>query len=141
MKEQLTSGYGSAVYVPPMMAPRLRSVIASASGTLSSSTAASHSLDYDWRGSQAPAQNPAGGENAYGYFRQPSSSYARYAYDDYSEDDSDRDMDTSSTSSNKVSAYFALTVPYSRQWEGNKYCSFIFSISIISFFVQMGFLA
>ncbi|CAA6665449.1 unnamed protein product [Spirodela intermedia] len=103
MKEQLTSGYGSAVYVPPMMAPRLRSVIASASGSLSSSTTASHSLDYDWRGNQGPALNPAGGENAYGYFRQPSSSYARFAYDDYSEDDSDRDMDTSSTSSNKGS--------------------------------------
>uniref|UniRef100_A0A1D1YGD6 RNA helicase n=1 Tax=Anthurium amnicola TaxID=1678845 RepID=A0A1D1YGD6_9ARAE len=102
MKERLTVGYGSTVCVPPP-APRLRSVIASASGTLASSTVSSRSLDYDWRGSQGMVLNPTGGDDVFGYFRQPSSSYSRFAYDDYSEGDSDRDMETSSTTSNKGS--------------------------------------
>lgn len=93
---------GGGVYVPPI--PRLRSVIASANGTLTTA----RSVDYDWRDAGAgqgaitlnpTAPAPAAADGFPPYFRQQSSHYARYAYDDYSDDDSDRDMEVSPASS------------------------------------------
>ncbi|XP_010926080.1 DExH-box ATP-dependent RNA helicase DExH3 [Elaeis guineensis] len=99
---------GGGVYVPPI--PRLRSVIASANGTLTTA----RSVDYDWRdtgagggqgaitlNSTAPAPTAADGFPP--YLRQQSSHYARYAYDDYSDDDSDRDMEVSPASNKGAS--------------------------------------
>ena len=105
MEDRLNSfydGYSYAVY-NPNMAPRLRSVIASAGGSLS------NSVEYDWRGNQTLGL-PVGGENAYGYFKQPSLSYSRFACEDYSEEDSDKDLDASSTSSAKVRVYSEIEV-------------------------------
>ncbi|XP_078431159.1 DExH-box ATP-dependent RNA helicase DExH3-like [Wolffia australiana] len=104
MGEQLSSaqsGIGPAVFAAQAV-PRLRSVIVAANGTVFTSNPASQPLDFDWRGNQGAAL-PPGGNGGYGYFNQPSSSYARFAYDDYSEEGSDRDVDISSNSSNKAS--------------------------------------
>ncbi|XP_008811383.1 DExH-box ATP-dependent RNA helicase DExH3 [Phoenix dactylifera] len=99
---------GGGVYVPPI--PRLRSVIASANGTLT----AARSVDYDWRDAGAgggqgaitlnpSAPAPAAADGFPPYFRRQSSHYARYAYDDYSDDDSDRDMEVSPASNKGAS--------------------------------------
>lgn len=69
--------------MPPI--PRLRSVIASANGTIHTA----RSVDYDWR------------EEGLSFYSQQRASYGRFAYDDYSEDDSDRDMESSSVASSK----------------------------------------
>lgn len=98
-------GATSGVYVPPIPR-RLRSMIRSANGTLSTA----RSVDYDWRdgGVQGVALCPtssastAPGADGYPpYLHQQSSHYARYAYEDYSDDESDRDTEPSSAS-NKV---------------------------------------
>ncbi|KAJ0962773.1 hypothetical protein J5N97_027895 [Dioscorea zingiberensis] len=88
-------GGAVGVYVPPI--PRLRSVIASANGTV---TTASRSYDYDWRDGRGVSVEPAPRMSAAGsgYLRQQSSPYSRYVYDDWSEDDSDRDGDPPSAS-------------------------------------------
>ncbi|CAL9749959.1 DExH-box ATP-dependent RNA helicase DExH3-like [Musa acuminata AAA Group] len=92
----MKTGGGAGVYVPPI--PRLRSMIASANGTLTTA----RSVDYDWRdgGGQGiavspppPATTSSGGDGYPSYFHQQSSHYARYAYDDYSDDESDRDVE------------------------------------------------
>ncbi|KAI0507938.1 hypothetical protein KFK09_014066 [Dendrobium nobile] len=82
----------AGIYVPPIQ--RLRSVIASANESVVST---SRSADYDWRDSlrQLPSSIEA---DRFPYYRQQSSHYARYAYEDYSDDESDRDVDVSSTS-------------------------------------------
>lgn len=100
----MKTGGGAGVYVPPI--PRLRSMIASANGTLTTA----RSVDYDWRdgGGQGiavspppPATTSSGGDGYPSYFHQQSSHYARYAYDDYSDDESDRDVEAL-PGSNKV---------------------------------------
>ncbi|WOL01197.1 DExH-box ATP-dependent RNA helicase DExH3 [Canna indica] len=86
----------TGVYVPPI--PRLRSMIASANGTLITA----RSMDYDWRDSggqgialspPSPASMASGGDGFPSYFHQQSSNYGRFAYDDYSDDESDRDAE------------------------------------------------
>ncbi|RZR77500.1 hypothetical protein BHM03_00002612 [Ensete ventricosum] len=100
----MKTGGGAGVYVPPI--PRLRSMIASANGTLTTA----RSVDYDWRdgGGQGiavspppPATTSSGADGYPSYFHQQSSHYARYAYDDYSDDESDRDVEAL-PGSNKV---------------------------------------
>lgn len=82
----------TGIYVPPI--PRLRSVIASANGTIHT---AATSVDYDWR------------DDRLSYFdRQQRASYGRFAYDDFSEDDSDRDGEASSVASSKVRVWFLV---------------------------------
>lgn len=113
----------SGVYVPPMR--RLRSVIASTNGSLAPppSTAAQQTARTpEWRMDERspsppsppqprrrdipPLPRPPQPE----HFRQQSAGYARYAaYDDFSEDDSDREMDRTSVSS-KVNALFLPAV-------------------------------
>ncbi|XP_072985562.1 DExH-box ATP-dependent RNA helicase DExH3-like [Typha latifolia] len=83
------------VYVPPI--PRLRSVIVSA-----------RSVGFDWRDGcgqggfalnpQSPTADAASATSGFPCFRQQSSNYSRYTYDEWSEDDSDRDLERSSTS-------------------------------------------
>ncbi|KAK8965208.1 hypothetical protein KSP40_PGU009925 [Platanthera guangdongensis] len=82
----------AGIYVPPI--PRLRSVIASANGAVV--TTPPRSTDYDWRNSMQEA-------NGFTNYGQQSSHYSRHAYKDYSEDDSDHDLDLSSTAG-KVSS-------------------------------------
>ncbi|KAF8390072.1 hypothetical protein HHK36_024593 [Tetracentron sinense] len=79
--------YG-AVYTPPH---RLRSVIVSSS----SSGVPARSLEFDWQENQGLVLSPRNGYNPYSQ-QQQSLQYGRYAYDDYSEDDSDREMESSS---------------------------------------------
>ncbi|KAK8916437.1 putative pre-mRNA-splicing factor ATP-dependent RNA helicase [Platanthera zijinensis] len=76
----------AGIYIPPI--PRLRSVIASANGAVV--TTPPRFTDYDWRNSMQEA-------NGFTNYRQQSSHYSRHAYKDYSEDDSDHDLDVSST--------------------------------------------
>jgi ATP-dependent RNA helicase DHX36 len=108
----------TGVYVPPMR--RLRSVIASTNGSLAPPPSAAAQAQQtartpEWlvdgrslsppsppqprRRDLPPLPRPPQPE----HFRQQSAGYARYAYDDFSEDDSDKDMDRTSVSS-KVSA-------------------------------------
>lgn len=89
------SGGGGGLYVPPIR--RLRSVIASANGNVAT---ASRSYDYDWRDGRGVSVEPAQpmAPSGSGYFRQQRSPYSRYAFEDWSEDDSDRDIDPSSAS-------------------------------------------
>jgi ATP-dependent RNA helicase DHX36 len=110
----------SGVYVPPMR--RLRSVIASTNGSLAPPPSAAAqpqqaARTLEWplderslsppsppqphRRDIPPLPRPPQPE----HFRQQSAGYARYAYDDFSEDDSDREMDHTSVSS-KVNALF-----------------------------------
>ncbi|KAG6477020.1 hypothetical protein ZIOFF_066270 [Zingiber officinale] len=95
-------GSTSGVYVPPIPR-RLRSMISSANGTLS----AARSVDYDWRDGvgQGVALSPTssasaalGADGYLPYLHQQSSHYARYAYEDYPDDESDRDVEPSSAS-------------------------------------------
>lgn len=87
----------SGIYVPPIH--RLRSIIASANGGV---VTTSRSVDYDWRDSlRLPSPIEA---EKFPYYRQQSSHYARFAYEDYSEDESDRDLDTSSSSGKGTSS-------------------------------------
>ncbi|KAG2587340.1 hypothetical protein PVAP13_5NG135700 [Panicum virgatum] len=104
----------SGVYVPPMR--RLRSVIASTNGSLAPPPSAAAqpqqaARTLEWpmderslsppsppqphRRDIPPLPRPPQPE----HFRQQSAGYARYAYDDFSEDDSDREMDHTSVSS------------------------------------------
>ncbi|CAO2193358.1 unnamed protein product [Urochloa humidicola] len=108
----------SGVYVPPMR--RLRSVIASTNGSVAPPPSAAAQAQQaartpEWRTDERspsppsppqprrrdmpPIPRPPQPE----HFRQQSAAYARYAYDDFSEDDSDRDIDRSSVSSKGAS--------------------------------------
>lgn len=114
----------TGVYVPPMR--RLRSVIASTNGSLAPPPSAAAQAQQaartpEWpvdgrslsppsppqprRRDMPPLPRPPQPE----HFRQQSAGYVRYAYDDFSEDDSDKDMDRTSVSS-KVSALFCPVV-------------------------------
>jgi len=114
----------SGVYVPPMR--RLRSVIASTNGSLAPPPSAAAqpqqaARTLEWpmderslsppsppqphRRDIPPLPRPPQPE----HFRQQSAGYSRYAYDDFSEDDSDREMDRTSVSS-KVNALFLQAV-------------------------------
>ncbi|OAY75283.1 ATP-dependent RNA helicase DHX36 [Ananas comosus] len=85
------------VYVPPI--PRLRSVIASANGSLAEPPRSASAADSDWRDgggrSAVRRSSPGGAGDGFPYFRQQSAHYARSAYDDCSDDDSDRDWECS----------------------------------------------
>jgi hypothetical protein len=97
--------------VPPMR--RLRSVIASTNGSLAPppSQAEQAARTPEWRVhelSRSPPSPPQQWRREAPlpprppppeHFRQQSAGYSRYAYDDFSEDDSDPDMDRSSVSS------------------------------------------
>lgn len=104
----------NGVYVPPMR--RLRSVIASTNGSLAPPPSAAAQAQQpartpEWRADERsrgapPLPQPRRREALLPprppppeHYRQQSAGYARYAYDDFSEDDSDRDMDRSSVSS------------------------------------------
>ncbi|XP_062191731.1 DExH-box ATP-dependent RNA helicase DExH3-like isoform X1 [Phragmites australis] len=108
----------SGVYVPPMR--RLRSVIACTNGSLAPPPSAAAQAQQtvrtpEWRKDgrslsppsppqprrreMPPLPRPPQPEHC----RQQSAGYARYAYDDFSEDDSDREMDRTSISSKGAS--------------------------------------
>ncbi|GJN37669.1 hypothetical protein PR202_gb26649 [Eleusine coracana subsp. coracana] len=104
----------SGVYVPPMR--RLRSVIASTNGSLAPPPSAAAQVQQaartpEWRMDERSRNPPSPPQPRRReaplpprpppaeHYRQQSAGYARYAYDDFSEDDSDRDMDRSSVSS------------------------------------------
>ncbi|XP_077219815.1 DExH-box ATP-dependent RNA helicase DExH3-like [Tasmannia lanceolata] len=69
--------------------PQRRSIIVS-----SASNVSTRSLDFDWRENPRLFSNHRNNE-PYPFFQQPSMSYGRYAYDDYSEDESDHEVDSS----------------------------------------------
>ncbi|KAJ4960848.1 hypothetical protein NE237_020758 [Protea cynaroides] len=71
--------------------PRLRSVITSAA----SSGVSTCSLDFDWRDNQGLVYSPRGSSYPY-LLSQQNFQYGRYAYDDYSDDDSEREIESSS---------------------------------------------
>jgi ATP-dependent RNA helicase DHX36 len=121
----------SGVYVPPMR--RLRSVIASTNGSLvpPPSQAQQAARTPEWRMdgrslSPPSAPQPRRREAPLPprpplpeHFRQQSAGYSRYAYDDYSEDDSDREMDRSSVSS-KVKCHYPIDyclIHFLLEWE------------------------
>lgn len=83
----------SGIYVPPIR--RLRSVVASATGTV---VTTSGSTDYDTRQPLHPEAHDLA------CYRQQSSHYSRHAYEDYSEDESDQDLDPVSTSGKGTSS-------------------------------------
>ncbi|KAK3160163.1 hypothetical protein QOZ80_1BG0056030 [Eleusine coracana subsp. coracana] len=108
----------SGVYVPPMR--RLRSVIASTNGSLAPPPSAAAQVQQaartpEWRMDERSRNPPSPPQPRRReaplpprpppaeHYRQQSAGYARYAYDDFSEDDSDRDMDRSSVSSKGAS--------------------------------------
>lgn len=76
---------GSSVYVPPR---RLRSSAAASSG------ASSTSLEFDWRENRCLHSKQRNGALPY-WMPQQNSQYSRFAYDDFSEEDSDREMGSS----------------------------------------------
>ncbi|KAG0491473.1 hypothetical protein HPP92_004871 [Vanilla planifolia] len=87
----------AGIYVPPI--PRLRSIIASANGTVitTSRTAECDCLDSLRR----PALPDSG---SVPYNRSQSSHYVKYAYEDYSEEESDRDLESSSATGKGTSS-------------------------------------
>ncbi|XP_072964463.1 DExH-box ATP-dependent RNA helicase DExH3-like [Typha angustifolia] len=89
------SSAAGGVYVPPVR--RLLSMIASADGTLTTA----RSVDYEWR--NGGGSLTGGDGDGFRYFRQQSSGYSRYAYDECSDDESDRDMESSSASNKGAS--------------------------------------
>nr|CAB3472473.1 unnamed protein product [Digitaria exilis] len=109
----------SGVYVPPMR--RLRSVIASTNGSLAPPPPAAAQVQQtaptpEWRMDERSPSPPSPSQPRRRdipplprpprpeHFRQQSAGYARYAaYDDFSEDDSDREMDRTSVSSKGAS--------------------------------------
>jgi ATP-dependent RNA helicase DHX36 len=109
--------------VPPMR--RLRSVIASTNGSLapppSAAAQAQQTRTPEWLvdgrslSPQSPPQlrrrdiPPLPRPPLPEHYRQQSAGFARYAYDDFSEDDSDKDIDRTSVSS-KVSALFCPVI-------------------------------
>lgn len=105
-------GGGGGVYVPPI--PRLRSVIASANGNVGT---ASRSCDCDWRDGRGVSVEPPMAPSGSGYFRQQRSPYSRYAFEDWSEDDSDRDIDPPSASG-KVCCFDLLVFFFSKFLKG-----------------------
>ncbi|XP_042504462.1 DExH-box ATP-dependent RNA helicase DExH3-like isoform X1 [Macadamia integrifolia] len=77
----------STVYAPP----RLRSVIISSA----SYDVSNRSPDFDWRHRQGLVYSPK--DSSYPYLQpQQNFQYGRYAYDDYSDDDCDREIESSS---------------------------------------------
>ncbi|XP_043694999.1 DExH-box ATP-dependent RNA helicase DExH5, mitochondrial-like [Telopea speciosissima] len=88
MKDRAVA-FGS-VYVPP----RLRSVITSSAN----SGVSTRSLDFDWRDNQGLVYSPRGRSypSLQPQQQQQSFQYGRYAYDDYSDDDSERETESSS---------------------------------------------
>ncbi|KQK02430.1 hypothetical protein BRADI_2g01360v3 [Brachypodium distachyon] len=112
----MSTGGGGGVYVPPMR--RLRSVIASTNGSLAPPPLAQPAWTPEWRAdgrSNSPPSPPQQQQRRAAPLpprppppqqpplRQQSAGYARYAYDDFSEDESDREMDRSSASSKGAS--------------------------------------
>ncbi|ONM30512.1 DExH-box ATP-dependent RNA helicase DExH3 [Zea mays] len=107
----------TGVYVPPMR--RLRSVIASTNGSLapppSAAAQAQQTRTPEWLvdgrslSPQSPPQlrrrdiPPLPRPPLPEHYRQQSAGFARYAYDDFSEDDSDKDIDRTSVSSKGAS--------------------------------------
>uniref|UniRef100_A0ACD5TS24 Uncharacterized protein n=1 Tax=Avena sativa TaxID=4498 RepID=A0ACD5TS24_AVESA len=103
----------NGVYVPPMR--RLRSVIASTNGNLAPPPSVQPAWTPEWRAdgrSLSPPSPPQPQRRAAPLpprppppqtqpLRQQSAGYSRYAYDDFSEEDSDREMDRTSVSSSK----------------------------------------
>nr|DAD35473.1 TPA_asm: hypothetical protein HUJ06_006113 [Nelumbo nucifera] len=72
---------------------RLRSVITSSA----SSGVSTHSLDFDWRENQGLLLSPRSTNFPYLQPQRQNMQYGRYAYDDYSEDDSDQDFQSASS--------------------------------------------
>jgi ATP-dependent RNA helicase DHX36 len=108
---------GGNVYVPPMR--RLRSVIASTSGNLAPPPSVQPAWTPEWRADgrslSPPSPPPPQTQRRTAALpprppppqtqqplRQQSAGYSRYAYDDFSEEESDREMDRTSVSSSKV---------------------------------------
>jgi ATP-dependent RNA helicase DHX36 len=104
----------NGVYVPPMR--RLRSVIASTSGNLAPPPSVQPAWSPDWRAdgrslsppsppqtqrrsAALPPRPPPQRQPQTQPMRQQSAGYSRYAYDDFSEEESDREMDRVSVSS------------------------------------------
>ncbi|KAF7020340.1 hypothetical protein CFC21_033457 [Triticum aestivum] len=101
----------SGVYVPPMR--RLRSVIASTNGNLAPPPAVQPAWTPEWRAdgrSLSPPSPPQPQRRTAALpprppppqtqpLRQQTAGYSRYAYDDFSEEESDREMDRTSVSS------------------------------------------
>lgn len=77
---------GSSVYVLPPR--RLRSAAAASSG------ASSTSLEFDWQENRCLHSKQRNGALPY-WMQQQNSQYSRFAYDDLSEEDSDREMGSS----------------------------------------------
>ncbi|VAH55307.1 unnamed protein product [Triticum turgidum subsp. durum] len=104
----------SGVYVPPMR--RLRSVIASTNGNLAPPPAVQPAWTPEWRAdgrSLSPPSPPQPQRRTAALpprppppqtqpLRQQTAGYSRYAYDDFSEEDSDREMDRTSVSSKRM---------------------------------------
>ncbi|KAK1298155.1 hypothetical protein QJS10_CPB14g00269 [Acorus calamus] len=82
----------------PSMIIRTRPRLRSAAPVIITPTSRT-SPDLDWRGRGRTLLSP--NDDVFPFWQQ-SSQYARYAADDYSEDDSDRDMDTSSIKSSST---------------------------------------
>ncbi|XP_071683938.1 DExH-box ATP-dependent RNA helicase DExH3 isoform X1 [Lolium perenne] len=109
----------NGVYVPPMR--RLRSVIASTSGNLAPPPSVQPAWTPDWRAdgrslsppsppqtqrrsAALPPRPPPQRQPQTQPMRQQSAGYSRYAYDDFSEEESDREMDRVSVSSSSKGA-------------------------------------
>lgn len=127
-------GATSGVYVPPIPR-RLRSMIRSANGTLS----AARSVDYDWGDgvgqgvALSPMSSASTASGADGYpphLHQQSSHYSRYAYEDYPDDESDRDVEPSSASDKVGGLYlYFLLIGY--------VCSVLYSTLTLDLLVSL----